>query len=1740
MRFSLTAFFVMMCCLAARGQFVGLIVNEFSQGASANKEYIELLVVGNRTCTDSTADLRGWIVDDQNGWYGNSNSTPGHYRFKNDVNWAAVPFGSIILLYNANDKNASITLADDPTDVNNDLAYIVPVASPYIEQFALLPDNNSGVSYNYPAAGVTAGYTNTTNQWQFYIALNNSNGDVISLVSPSNRSSASFSIGYGYTIGGGYQNPYVSITNVPGGNNAYLSTANYANPSHWVVSAVPANETPGLPNGGANTAWINSMRLPPPSIMMNGSASDRCVSTGAQIISLPYTATTNNPTTYSIDWVSPLLTDVNNAALGAAPGLISYSIPASLPAGAYTGSLWVSNGSGQSCAPVPVSFTLHPLPNLVLTPSAASFCAGNSGVGITAGGAVSYTWSPANGLSATTGSSVVAIPAATQTYTVTGTDANGCVQTANATITVNPRPMTPLLSVTNPNCGELTGAIQITAPVGSGLAYSVNGSGYQSSPLFSNVNPGTYTVVAIDANSCMSTPATATIQVPPPMPPAPTVSLVQPTCSQPTGTIQIQAPAAAGFSLNNGPFLPVTSFANLPPGTYTVTAQNAAGCFSTATNVTINTAPATPVVSVNAPVICTGTNATITATVSPFASYTFNWTVPPTAVNPGNVSSFVATVPGIYTVTVTNSSGCTATASGLLTVQASAAVTADDKQVCTGSVIALTGTPGGGVWSGIGVVPGSNIFSSTGLNPGTYTVSYFVSGSAGCNGVATADITVAPVPSAPGAGVNNSCSGTSTLIAVNYTGALLWSNGVTTAIQTVTTPGVYTVTQTLNGCTSPATVVVASPYATPPAPVVTVAQPNCLTPAGTITVTAPVGEEYSIDNFATSNITGLFTGLPAGTYTVMVRNAAGCVSLPSLVTILPPPVVPPAPAVSAIDYCNGTSVLTASNYTGGLLWSTGATTASITVTTAGNYSVTQTANGCASAPAVITANPQGPPSQPQVAILQQPDCWNPSGPPGGGSIAVVSPTGAGYTYSIDGVNYTNSTGVFNNVGGNFFVTAQSPAGCISNPTLVSLPGPGPATAPTVTVQQPGCSSPAGSITITSPLGSGYSYSIDGVNYQVGSSFTNLTPGTYQVTYRVNGICYSANRTVFIGNPPPVPAMPVVTAVSPTCTVATGSITITSPVGAGLSYSINGTVYQPSPTFNNLPAGTYSITVRNAQGCISAATVFNLVRSAGSLSTSLSACIVQGQTYTLGNLVLTSSGSYSYTFTSTTGCDSIVRLQLVVRQTVIKDTAACVSLLYNGITYTQSVTLRDTIKSVVTNCDSIHRITNITIHSPPALTQLTVCRGVGQTYAFNGNVLSTSGTYTAQFTNANGCDSTVRLQLVIAQAATFNLSGCRQVLFEGRLYTASVSFRDTITSILSNCDSLYRNIQITVVPPVQSNITVCRPPGSNYFFNGQLFTASGNYSDTLTSAAGCDSMVHLRLVIATAENLSLRACGKVLHNGATYTSSTVLIQTIPSLLTGCDSVVRNINIIVDPLPSLSVSAAGNSICRGDSILLKASSNVLVSWVGFGSEIIKVSPASTTTYTAVAMNNAGCTDTASLTIEVKDFRVQLTASANSVFSGANVQLNASAATPFSVVSWTPASLFQGSVALRPVIVVDSTVWVTVMAQSNNGCRDSAGMLITADPMADVYIPNAFTPNGDGRNDVFKILGGQFQSFDLKIFNRWGELVFATTERTRGWDGKQGGREQPSQVYVWVLTAKPKSGGLVSRKGTITLMR
>jgi gliding motility-associated-like protein len=121
-------------------------------------------------------------------------------------------------------------------------------------------------------------------------------------------------------------------------------------------------------------------------------------------------------------------------------------------------------------------------------------------------------------------------------------------------------------------------------------------------------------------------------------------------------------------------------------------------------------------------------------------------------------------------------------------------------------------------------------------------------------------------------------------------------------------------------------------------------------------------------------------------------------------------------------------------------------------------------------------------------------------------------------------------------------------------------------------------------------------------------------------------------------------------------------------------------------------------------------------------------------------------------------------------------------------------------------------------------------------------------------------------------------------------------------------------------------------------------------------------------------------------------------------------------------------------------------------------------------------------------------------------------------------------------------NTTVTVLVKATGVNACETS----LNAGPVSgttlstrEIFVPNAFTPNGDGKNDVVKVFGNYIASIDFRIFNQWGQLIFQSTALATGWDGKHKGVLQPVGVYAYTLKVTRQDGTVVAKKGSINLI-
>jgi len=117
---------------------------------------------------------------------------------------------------------------------------------------------------------------------------------------------------------------------------------------------------------------------------------------------------------------------------------------------------------------------------------------------------------------------------------------------------------------------------------------------------------------------------------------------------------------------------------------------------------------------------------------------------------------------------------------------------------------------------------------------------------------------------------------------------------------------------------------------------------------------------------------------------------------------------------------------------------------------------------------------------------------------------------------------------------------------------------------------------------------------------------------------------------------------------------------------------------------------------------------------------------------------------------------------------------------------------------------------------------------------------------------------------------------------------------------------------------------------------------------------------------------------------------------------------------------------------------------------------------------------------------------------------------------------------------------TYTVTLANTNSEGCSDTTYKIITILPEFHFYFPNAFTPNGDDHNSFFRGYGVGIKSYRMRIFDRWGEVIFDTSDINKGWDGTYGGKILPSAVYVCLFDVEPMDHKKIKRIGSVTLVR
>lgn len=809
-------------------------------------------------------------------------------------------------------------------------------------------------------------------------------------------------------------------------------------------------------------------------------------------------------------------------------------------------------------------------------------------------------------------------------YTVTVKDAGGCTFPVAVTIT---EPATgvsgSITSQTNVLCfGDNSGSVTVAGSGGTApYQYKIGAGAYQASGTFGTLTSGAYTVTVKDAGGCTFDVA---------------VTITQPANAL-TGTISTQTNvlcfgASTGavtvtgvngtapyqYSFQGGAYAATNTFSNLAAGSYTVSVKDAGGCLA---NVPITiTQPAAALsgsITSQTNVSCNGDNngSVTVAGAGGTAPYQYS-------LNGGAYQAsgtFGTLIAGAYTVTVRDANSCTKDVAVTITQPAAAltgSITSQTNVKCFGAndgAVTVAGAGGTAPYQyslNGGAYQASGTFST--LIAGAYTITVKDANSCTKDVAVTITQPASAITGSITSQTNLTCNGGNdgavTVTAIGGTSPYTYSidggaYGPSATFTTLSGTAHTVVIKDANGCTTNVPVTLTEPTAITISSEVVVNVTGCFgNTNGSITITASGGTgalSYSIDGGATFQATGSFINLGAGSFQVVVKDTKNCTKNGSLLTITQPSQVTFTFTTKDLT-CNGSANgeihFTATGGTPPYQYSILGGTASswtaspdFTLLPAGTYSLkVKDANSC------VTAS--------QVAKIVQPA---PIGTDGGtwkdvttcngdntGSITINVIGGVPpFSFSINGGTSWQATGEFLNLfAGTYSVIVKDGNGCTTTigPNTINEPSKITITAEIVE-DVTGCwYNKNGSIVVLATGGTDdLQFSIDGgLTWQTDGFFNNLGVGTYQVAVKDAKGCIKNGNLLTVLGPPAIVIDPTSTTTNVTCNGYTdGAVNIIATGGTGaLTYSLNGGAPQATGLFTGLVAGTYTITIKDANDC----------------------------------------------------------------------------------------------------------------------------------------------------------------------------------------------------------------------------------------------------------------------------------------------------------------------------------------------------------------------------------------------------------------------------------------------------------------------------------------------------------------------------------------------------------------------------
>lgn len=604
-------------------------------------------------------------------------------------------------------------------------------------------------------------------------------------------------------------------------------------------------------------------------------------------------------------------------------------------------------------------------------------------------------------------------------------------------------------------------------------------------------------------------------------------------------------------------------------------------------------------------------------------------------------------------------------------------------------------------------------------------------------------------------------------------------------------------------------------------------------------------------------------------------------------------------------------------------------------------------------------------------------------------------------------------------------------------------------------------------------------------------------------------------------------------------VCNGSAQV-SVAGGSPGYTYNWSNSQTTASITSLCAGSYSVVVTDNNGCTitDSVTIIQPPAITGSINASPTPCSSNN-----GSVAVTASGgtgNLSY-FWQPGG-----------------DTTSAITNLAGGI---YSVTITDQ-----NGCTAAFSDTVFSIGAPVVSTVSTtniLCNGDSTgaaTVAVSGN-----GPFTYQWSPSGGTSANASgLPAGPYSVTVTDNAGCTQtqmisITEPNAITTTIVSMNDTCTS-----SSGY----ISVSPSGGAG------PFTYLWSNSQTTSAinnlsGGTYSVTVTDANGCVFDTASTIVSTVAPALSISAINDVACFGDSTGSATVsatggvgpytyswqpyggssavssgisagIYSVVVSSSDGCTSTITVSVTEPPPISAFCGSVDENCNYQDGSVFVQTSGGAggfTYVWnnASTSDSLIQLSAG---TYSVTITDQNGCIETCAVVLNS-------TGTANAD-AGADVTIEEGQSTLLSgsggiTYNWQPSDQVGCNFCASTIATPSITTTFVLTVTDSAGCVDVDSVVVTVEiPCDDIFVPNAFSPNGDGQNDVLFVRGTCIQTFSFKVFNRWGELVFESSDQTIGWDGRWRNEACENAVFTYTLTGVLTDGNLLERRGNVSLVK